>query len=217
MIRQFAALAALCCNGGCATPVVSMNADQQASLAGKSFAGVYQRPPGFFHMTAATGAMGGFGALMMQSQGDSFRDEHGIIDPAPTIEKRLTEKLAAAHGGNVAEARNTSITPIPAAPNGGKGLVYVDSVTTLWQYIYQPFDWGRYEVTYTGLTSIIDAESGARLGQYACSKKLPEKGQAPTEPELLLNHAELLNKMLMQMAETCASEFEAKVLGAPAN
>ena len=148
---------------------------------------------------------------------EKFAQEHDIADPAPLIEERLKATLIQKYNSTAGETLDLMTakdgTPYPKRD----GVLFVDAKTTWWQYVYFPLDWGRFKVQYNAIVQLVDGESSKVVGQHFCAKEShTESKDAPTKDELLANKSELLNKLLVKMAEICSAEFNANVLGAPA-
>lgn len=215
MFRSVAAfLLALTLLSGCAGgPTMKISPEALNALSGRTIVGADSSAPAFMHMTPAHGMFGGAGYILSASQADEFTRANGIVDPSPGIETRVKATLARLGSGQ--EGASVSL-----ASTGGKVIypklpatLIVDARTTDWQYIYLPFDWGRYQVLYRSHTQLIDGETGNVKGEHHCFLRSPEDGKgAPTEPELLLNGSALLNSTLAKLADQCAAQFEKEVL-----
>lgn len=220
MIRSVAAVAASCLVAtACASaPQTIKLAPESVSLAGKSLVSVDQDVPGFTPFEPAGAAFGAIGGLMMASAAATFAQQNGIVDPAPIIEESVKTKLASQYSTLSGDTLNLKGakegTPYPKRD----GVLFVDAKTTYWQYVYFPMDWGRFKVQYNALVQLVDGESSKVLGQHFCVKEShTDSKSAPTKDQLLANRSELLNTLLVQMAQSCAADVNTNVLGAPAS
>lgn len=206
--------------GACATAPKTIAVDSAglSSFKGRTLKSVTQKAPILVPMRASNAMFGMLGSLAEVDAGKTYAQKHGIVDPASGIEDQLTALLQNRYGMQASTERldmttATENTPYPTAPD----VLYVDAKTYYWMQSYFSADWGRFRFNYSTLIQLVDGATGRAVAQYDCRKVAPEKPQgAPTLAEMEANNGAVANSLLKGMADTCLSEFEAKVLGMPA-
>ena len=219
MIQRFMMIAAVTATlGACAAPkVIPFDAGAIGPAGSRTLVTVTQQPPGFMPMRASRAGFGAIGALAMIEEGKTYANENGIVDPATVVEGRLTEEMQRRFGYRPGE-RLSMVNAAPGAPYPtAPESLYVDIKTANWGYVYFPTNWARFRVQYMAVFHLVDGATSTVVGQYVCNKTShPDAATAPSLDELLANRSALMNSTLVELANTCATEFSAAVLDAPA-
>jgi len=220
MIQRFiiiaAAAASLAACAG-APKTIAFDAAAMGPTGSRNLVPVTQQPPGFMPMHASRAGLGAIGAFAMIEEGKTYAQMYGIVDPATVVEGRLTEEMQRRFGYHPGERLNMTNAAAGASYPTAPGTLYVDIKTSNWGYVYFPTNWSRFRVQYAAVFHLVDGATNTVVGQYVCNKTShPDAATAPSLDELLANRSALMNATLVELADTCAAEFRATVLGAPA-
>jgi hypothetical protein len=202
---------------GCATSAqtIVFDATRASTFQGRTLVPVTQTPPGMVPMRASSAAFAGLGGLAMGIAARTYAQEHGVVDPAPQIEERLTSLLQTRYGLQASSERLdlSNVTERASYPTN-EGVLYVDAKTYMWMQRYYPPNWGRFRIDYYVLIQIVDGSNGQPVAQYDCKKTSHDSADnAPSLEELEASNSALTNRLLVEMANACAAEFETIALG----
>ncbi|GAA0653804.1 hypothetical protein [Brevundimonas lenta] len=175
---------------------------------------VTQEAPIFMPMRASRAGFGMVGALAMIKEGETYAVENGIVDPSAELEARIQARMQEKFGARLGQRLDFTGAPAGTPYPVDAGSLYVDAKVYGWGYSYFPTDWTHFRVNYGVMIHLVDGAAGTVIGQYNCNKySHTDSKTAPTLDQLLENNSALMNSTLKSMAEACAAEFDAQVLG----
>lgn len=201
--------------GACAsTQSLSLSANHQQAMQGKSLVLVQRESPGFVAMTSGKGmfAVAGVGAAV--AAGNSMVRENGIADPSIEISRALSRGLASQYGmtvaGETGRAESGDIDQIIRL--AGDQDYALDIVTNGWSYMYDGFSFGDYYVGYSSKLRLVDVHSAEVVSSGMCMYDAKKAGKpAVTHETLLADNAEYIKQELADAASRCVEEFGANL------
>lgn len=191
-----------------------LTANASAQLEGKSLTYAVHSKPDFAAMTAGKAMFAVFGAAAMVSKGNSIIAENNVPDPAQAISSGLMQRLA--------DQRHMSVqdTPIRAASDkldalaaqGTTADYLLDVQTINWMYGYYPSKPSYYRVLYSARMRLIDTHTKKVVAETLCKAQPNTDENAPTQDELLNDHAAGLKHLLDKAATDCTDVLSKQIL-----
>lgn len=193
-----------------------LTADASARLEGKSLAQAVHAKPSFTAATAGKAMFGILGVAAMNSKGNSIVAENQVPDPAQAISAGLMHRFAGQLHMTVQEdpiqATSDKLDVLAAQSKAADYLLDVQTVN--WSYGYYLSNLSRYRVLYYAHIRLIDTHARAVVAETLCKTQPNTDENAPTQDELLNDHAAGLKRLLEKAAADCADEFSKQILRA---
>lgn len=151
----------------------------------------------------------------MTKEGNAILQMHHVDDPAVAIGHSLGDKIAANDHLMIKDAAGVQSTGLylhdlaKAYPGSSEVL---DVRTTVWAFMYLPFDFSHYGVQYGVEATLLDVQSHRLLVSAKCLHDPKRSDGAPTYDELLENDAARLKIMSTKAAEHCMAEILPQLL-----
>lgn len=191
-----------------------LSADASARLEGKSLAYAVHAKSDFAAMTAGKAMFAVFGAAAMISKGNSIIAENNVPDPAQAISTGLTQRLAdQLHMAVQDEPIHAASDKLDLLVAQGTTTDYLLDVQTLnWMYGYYPSKPSHYRVFYSARVRLIDTHTKAVIAETLCKAQPNTDENAPTQDELLNDHAAGLKRLLEKAGTDCINVLSKQIL-----
>lgn len=189
-------------------------AGASTQLEGKTLAYAVHPKPDFSAVTGGTALLGVFGAIAEISKGNKIVAENNVPDPAVAIgsdlTRRLSDRLHMAAQSQPVQVVSDNMGVLAAQASTADYLLDVQTIN--WMYNYYPSKPTHYEVFYSARLRLIDVHSKAVVAEAGCKMHPNTEANAPTQNELLKDHASGLKHWLDKAATDCANQAATNLL-----